>query len=1088
MQYTQHLTIDVFKQEQFQYIHAKQYDHCARQLVITPTANGEPLTIPETATAVFRCLKHDGTSVMDPATVDATAGTITFELTDQALACEGMARADVSLIDGENIISTLTFFILVDKAAMSNEQIASTNEFLFIVQTAAEVKANAQAAEEAAERAAGSETAAADAKQAAENAATAAAGLANSAYGSANAAAASEQTASGAAATATEKATEAGNSADAAKTSQNEAEKAKSDAESAKDAAKTSEGNAKSHQEAAKQAATDAEGSAKDAADSEQAAKDAADTAETKATEAAESAEDALNSKNAAAESEVNAGNSAKAAADSEAAAKAAQAAAEAAKNEAQGIVGGDYATKEYVQQNGGKINSISVNGTAQNIDGNKNVNITVPKNTSQLTNDAGFAKQSAVDSLSEEIVDLRGDIPKVPVQSINGKTGTVVLSADDVGATTEEWVQTELNILKAQGLQQTPLKPEGSTTEEQLAWLAENGDTTKHYLLKDGFLYAYEKTTVVNDGPAYTNQLPLATDTDRKTIYDGDGYKTSTRLSSDGSVKSYTGNTAMAASGFIPAKPNDTLHVAHYDFVSGTANYIISYNSSNTKIQAIQINIAGEPFGIFDATNMTDRSFSIPLTEERFGSGFDAIRISGGLDSETIISINDEIKEGGGTSIVETWAKGQAFVPADYDEEIARLKSVTTSHTAEIANLKDAVKSGSLLMFISPDGNDENDGLTVDTPKKTVTACVADGATRISAKRGVYNEIVYLSDIGEIEIFPTDNDQEYSTTEEWNPIVFEAVDYIAPSDLTAYNSIRRVAYSNSENMQFDKVFISKSQSPLYGGDYGSRYNATMWLLSEDEKSVCIKLKPVLTVAECEAEVNTFTYVSGYIYINANMTGVAKVVVPTNWGTGFYIGGAEKIVLREVESRFSGSYNLDIRNCPNIDLYKCRANYTSYGSGFHPVNVDGVLNNCYATKNYDGCGPNGYGHTTYIDCVFEFNFDDGVSHHNGTKGTFIGGRYEGNGKGGNTPAYGAEVNIYGGLYKDNTSFGIGYLYTSTHNPAKGIVQGAVMVGNKVGIQVDANCPVTMMSCLFKDNETERNIKGDTLTEYGTIRE
>ena len=115
MQYTQHLTLDVFKQEQFQYIHAKQFDHCARQLVITPTANGEPLGIPATATATFRCLKHDGTSVLNPTTIDVEAGTITFELTDQALACEGMARADVSIIDGENIISTLTFYILVDK-------------------------------------------------------------------------------------------------------------------------------------------------------------------------------------------------------------------------------------------------------------------------------------------------------------------------------------------------------------------------------------------------------------------------------------------------------------------------------------------------------------------------------------------------------------------------------------------------------------------------------------------------------------------------------------------------------------------------------------------------------------------------------------------------------------------------------------------------------------------------------------------------------------------------------------------------------------------------------------------------------------
>lgn len=223
MQYTQHLMLDVFKQEQFQYIHAKQFDHYARQLVITPTVDGEPLTIPETATAVFRCLKHDGTSVVNPATVDAEAGTITFELTDQALACEGMARADVSIIDGESIISTLTFFILVDKAATSNEQIASANEFLFIVQAAAEVEANAKAAVEAARHAAASETVAA-------NAATAAAGSATTAQNNATEATRAMQEA-------TKASSDAITSRIEVKAAQTAAEQAKVEAEAARDEA-----------------------------------------------------------------------------------------------------------------------------------------------------------------------------------------------------------------------------------------------------------------------------------------------------------------------------------------------------------------------------------------------------------------------------------------------------------------------------------------------------------------------------------------------------------------------------------------------------------------------------------------------------------------------------------------------------------------------------------------------------------------------------------------------------------------------------------------------------------------------------------
>lgn len=54
------------------------------------------------------------------------------------------------------------------------------------------------------------------------------------------------------------------------------------------------------------------------------------------------------------------------------------------------------FATQAYVGTNGGKIDTISVNGTAQTIT-NKNVNITVPTATSDLTNDSGFITTSDI-------------------------------------------------------------------------------------------------------------------------------------------------------------------------------------------------------------------------------------------------------------------------------------------------------------------------------------------------------------------------------------------------------------------------------------------------------------------------------------------------------------------------------------------------------------------------------------------------------------------------------------------------------------------------------------------------------------------
>lgn len=71
----------------------------------------------------------------------------------------------------------------------------------------------------------------------------------------------------------------------------------------------------------------------------------------------------------------------------------------------------------DYVEANGGKIDTIKVNGTAQSIV-NKEVDIAVPTNNTQLTNGAGYITAS-----------------DVPVKSVNSKTGNVVLTATDVGA-----------------------------------------------------------------------------------------------------------------------------------------------------------------------------------------------------------------------------------------------------------------------------------------------------------------------------------------------------------------------------------------------------------------------------------------------------------------------------------------------------------------------------------------------------------------------------------------------------------------------------------------------------------------------------
>lgn len=641
----------------------------------------------------------------------------------------------------------------------------------------------------------------------------------------------------------------------------------------------------------------------------------------------------------------------------------------------------------------------------------------------------------------------------KVTTVSVTDKNGTKSATIND-GADGKD------------GIDATPVVPLFVNT------IAECTDTTKPYVLPDGLIYAYIATK--SEGsvtPNFTNIM------DNPNSYTKDGYRYS---HSSAAFKAQDTDCAVVVP--IPSAAGSfTIRVR------GASASKVKYNTSGLYLgkdnQSFTFVISQ---GAYSYTVETNGDIKIVTDASAYSGGYNYIvfNVDSGVNaSDLIVTVNEEITytttEGG---ISYKWANtGHAFVPANYEPRIIAVEEKASDNTARIAALESKPAGGVVTMYISPDGDDTNNGISESTPKKTVKACVEAGATHISAKRGVYKEAVNLQNIGSLEIFPTDNVKTYVVGENRQAIVFDTSDRLEVSAITSYNSIKRVAYNNAANAAYDKVFVQKTLAPIVSASQSS-YHAALWLFSNDEKTVCRKPKPVLTIAECEAETNTFCYSGGYIYINADMTGVTKIIVPTIAETGFYVNGADKLSLCEVEVRFSGEYAFDLQDCAFVDLYKCSSKFTTRASGFHPVNTNGVFRSCYATKCFDGFAPNGHGHTTYIDCVSEYNFDDGMSHHSGTEGTVIGGRYEGNGKGGNTPAYGAKVNIYGGLYKNNAQFGIGYVGDASNGYVSGMVQGAVMVSNPVGLLVQANCEVTAMSCKYAGNTTEKNIQG-VLTEY-----
>ena len=86
-------------------------------------------------------------------------------------------------------------------------------------------------------------------------------------------------------------------------------------------------------------------------------------------------------------------------------------------------------ASKQYVADNGGKIDTIKVNGTTQTIT-NKAVDITVPTKTSDITNDSDYQNETEVQALIDAALEDITGIEFEVVQTLpaSGVKGTIYL------------------------------------------------------------------------------------------------------------------------------------------------------------------------------------------------------------------------------------------------------------------------------------------------------------------------------------------------------------------------------------------------------------------------------------------------------------------------------------------------------------------------------------------------------------------------------------------------------------------------------------------------------------------------------------
>jgi hypothetical protein len=269
---------------------------------------------------------------------------------------------------------------------------------------------------------------------------------------------------------------EAKDAADQAKSSAKQADNSANSAEghstAAADSAQTASAKASeaaASASASAKSASNATAKAVEAKSSATAAANSAASAQSGAQTATDKANDAATSAAEASGSAANAKNAESGAKSAQASAEAARVASEKARDDAQAIVGGDFASTEYVS---GQINSHNTNTNAHN-----DIRLLIEGLTSRI-NTLANSDDTTLDQMAEVVAYIKanrdlisqittnkvnvGDIVNdlatnvsnkplsaaqgvalkalidaitIPVSSVNGKTGAVQLGAEDVGA-----------------------------------------------------------------------------------------------------------------------------------------------------------------------------------------------------------------------------------------------------------------------------------------------------------------------------------------------------------------------------------------------------------------------------------------------------------------------------------------------------------------------------------------------------------------------------------------------------------------------------------------------------------------------------
>ena len=233
-------------------------------------------------------------------------------------------------------------------------------------------------------------------------------------------------------------------------------------------------------------------------------------------------------------------------------------------------------------------------------------------------------------------------------------------------------------------------LMPEYADSVEELE---ASGDTSKLYVLSDGYIYAYATTTTTI---VPTNQIPNSVNSDG-TPYVGDngekGYRPKYRINS---AEEEVPAGTYACTGFIPFKADDFIRSKNLGFDNLSNSQIRLYDSNFARLVIITGTSTDYPLSSLknDNGDLDGRlSDAITSVDDATKAAVAYIRVVALTFDDTAILTRNEPTETQ-TITQESWYNtGHAFVPADYEDRIIGVEEKAESNSNRLGIVEETLK-----------------------------------------------------------------------------------------------------------------------------------------------------------------------------------------------------------------------------------------------------------------------------------------------------------------------------------------------------------------------------------------------------------